>query len=157
MSIMAHIYRIATLNIKGITSQTKMAVLADFVIKQDIDVPLLQEVTTIIPVNLGGYVMDHNIGTSGKDTAILTRAQLELREMFRLPSERGMAADMEWVLLVNVYAPSGVQKRQKREDLFNLEVPYLVRPAKISIILGGTLTASLRKRTVPGITPTAGP
>jgi hypothetical protein len=55
---MAHIYRFASLNINGITSQTKMAMLADFVTKQDIDV-LLQEVSTIIPVSFGDYVIHH--------------------------------------------------------------------------------------------------
>jgi exonuclease III len=54
MSILAHIYRIATLNINGITSPTKTAMLAEFVTKQAIDVLLLQEVSTIIPVNFGG-------------------------------------------------------------------------------------------------------
>jgi hypothetical protein len=53
MSVMTHIYRIATLNINDITSQTKMAILADFVTKQDIDVLLLQGVSTTIPVNFG--------------------------------------------------------------------------------------------------------
>jgi hypothetical protein len=48
-----------------------------------------------------------------------------------------MAADMHGVWLVNVYAPSGAGKRQEREEFFNLELPYLVRPATISIILGG--------------------
>jgi exonuclease III len=88
---MALIYRIATLNINGIQSQTKMAMLADFVRKQDIDVILLQEMSTIIPVQFGGYVIHHNIGTSGRGTSILTRTQLELRGILRLPSGRGMA------------------------------------------------------------------
>jgi hypothetical protein len=65
MSRTTHIYIIATININGITSLTKMTMLADFVTKQDIDIPLLQEVSTIIPVNFVGYVIHHNIGTSG--------------------------------------------------------------------------------------------
>jgi hypothetical protein len=92
-----HIYRIATLNINGITSQTKMAMLADFVTNQDIDIPLLQEVSNIIQTNFGGNVLHHNILTSGRSKAILTRAQPELRGILRLPSRRGMAADMKGV------------------------------------------------------------
>jgi hypothetical protein len=72
---MPHIYRIATLSIKGITSRTNMAMLADFVTKQDIDV-LLQEVSTIIPVSFGGCVVHDNISTSGRGAAIIMRAQL---------------------------------------------------------------------------------
>jgi exonuclease III len=48
-----------------------------------------------------------------------------------------MAADMQRVLLINVYAPSGARKRQEREEFFNLEMPYLMRLASTSIILGG--------------------
>jgi hypothetical protein len=48
-----------------------------------------------------------------------------------------MAADMQGVWLINVYAPSGEGKRQEREDFFNLEVPYLMLPASTSIIVGG--------------------
>jgi exonuclease III len=54
---MAQIYRVATLNINDIQSQRKMGMLADFVTKQDIHVFLLQDVSTIIPVNFGGYVI----------------------------------------------------------------------------------------------------
>jgi exonuclease III len=150
MSRMTHVYRIATLNINGITSQTKMAMLADFVTKQDIDVLLLQEVSTIIPVNFGSYVIHYNIGTSGRGTAILSRAQLELREILRLPSGRGMAADMQGVWLINVYAPSGAGKRQEREEFFILEVPYLMRPASTSIILGGEFNCVLDNTDITG-------
>jgi exonuclease III len=132
---MVHIYRISTFNINEIQSQTKTAMLADFVTKQDI-VVLLQEVSTSIPVNFGGYAIHHNMGTSGRGTAILTRAQLELRGLLRLPSGRGMAADMQGVWLVNVYAPSGAWKIQEPEEPFNRQVPYLMRPATTSIILG---------------------
>jgi hypothetical protein len=141
-SIMAHIYRIATLNINGITSWTKMAMLADFVTKQDIDV-LLQEVSIIIPIDFGGYIIHHNIGTSGMGTAILTRSQLELRGILQLPSRRGMVADMQGVWLVNVYALSGAGKRQECKEFFNLEVPHLLRLTATSIILGGDFNCVL--------------
>jgi hypothetical protein len=46
-----------------------------------------------------------------------------------------MAADMQGVLLGNIYAPSGAGRRQEREEVLNMEVPYLVRTTT-SIIIG---------------------
>jgi exonuclease III len=109
-------YRIATLNVNGITSRVKLAMLADVVTRQDMDILLLQEVATpnfIMPM---GYSVYHNLGSTGSGTAIIIRSQLELRKMLRLPSGRGFAAELQGLWIVNIYAPSGAERRRERED-----------------------------------------
>jgi len=65
--------RIATLNINGISSPTTLAMLGDFLHKQEIDIIFLQEVTQPILHTLRGYAAHTNVGTNGRGTAIVTR------------------------------------------------------------------------------------
>ena len=89
---MTNIYRIATLNINGVSSPTRLAML-DFLHKHEIDIIFLQEVTQPILHTLRGYAAHTNVGTNGRGTAIATREHYTLNNIVRLPSGRGMAAD----------------------------------------------------------------
>jgi hypothetical protein len=53
---MTEIYKLATLNINGLASQLRIEMLEDFLIKQEIDVLFLQEVTQPVFDNLRGYI-----------------------------------------------------------------------------------------------------
>ena len=63
-----------------------------------------------------------NIGTTGSGTAILSLDQLQLTNIVRLPTGRGMAASFQKVTLVNIYALSGAERRE-REQVFATKVP----------------------------------
>ena len=56
--------KLATLNIKGLTSPTRAEMLEAFLRLRDIDLLLLQEVTQHILDNLHGYTTHYNIGTT---------------------------------------------------------------------------------------------
>jgi exonuclease III len=117
--------------------------LADLISKQDLDIMLLQEVATpnlIVPME---YTVYHNLGSTGRGTAIVLRSQLELRSVLKLPSGRGVAADLQGLWIVNVYAPSGAERRREREAFFTFEVPYLLQPAADTILLGGDFNCIL--------------
>jgi exonuclease III len=86
--------------------------------------------------------------TRGK--AILTRDHLSLTNIVRLPTGRGIAADLKGVWLVNIYAPSGAEKRQEREDFFNFDLPYLLQATPTTVILGGDFNCVLAKADVTG-------
>jgi exonuclease III len=111
---MPDIYKIATLHINGLVSKTRTAMLEDFIRKQEIDVILLQEVTQHILNNIRRFAAYTSIGTSGRGTAILTRERMPLTNIVRLPTGRGMATEIQGVWLVNLYAPSGAERRQER-------------------------------------------
>ena len=48
-----------------------------------------------------------------------------------------MATDFQNVTIVNIYAPSGAERRRDREDFFSNELPYLLRGIPPSLLVGG--------------------
>ena len=101
----------------------------------------MQQVSTTDVTNIRGYETHHNIGTSMRVTAILTKRGITLTNITKIPSERAITAEYRGTLLVNVSAPSGTAKRNEREHFYNTELPYLLRTTLARMILGETLTA----------------
>ena len=120
---------IATLNINGITSTTRMQMLRNFINKHDIDIFFMQEVTHPSLDNLNGYTVHYTIGTSQRGPAIDARDDIELSNLTRMPSGRAIAAKFKGIWLVNIHAPSGAAKRNERERFFNTDLTYILRAA----------------------------
>ena len=110
--------------------------LNEFLYKQEIDIILLQELTHSDFDMIRGYRAYLNIGINKRGTAILTKEQIQLTNITRLPSGRGMAASYQGVWIVNIYAPSGTANRQEREEFYNVELVYLMRSLPPSMIVG---------------------
>jgi len=91
-----------------------------------------------------------NIGINKRGTAILTREQISLTKITRLPSGREMAASYQGIWFVNLYAPSGTANRQERENFYNVEVVYLLRSLPSTMILGGDFNCVLSKADCTG-------
>jgi exonuclease III len=105
-----HTLNIATININGIQSETRLTMLHEFCNHHDINILLLQEVThhnfdTIQHRNK--YI---NVGTERRGTAIFTKEYIHLTDIKYLPSGRGMAGRYHDMYIINVYAPSGTSK-----------------------------------------------
>ena len=83
-----------------------------------------------------------NIGKTGRGTEILTRDQIQLTNIVRLPTGRGMAARLQNVTIVNIYAPAGAEKRREREQFFASEVPLLLQGIPTALVIGVTTTVS---------------
>ena len=79
--------RIATLNINGMASLTRITMLAEFVRTWEIDILLAQEVTQPVLHEIIGYTTQYNIGTSRIGTAIVARDGINLTNVTRLPRE----------------------------------------------------------------------
>lgn len=62
---MAEIYRTANFNISGLSSHTRIALVMEFMRKQEIDIIFLQEVTQPMLDTITGYAAYTNIGTNG--------------------------------------------------------------------------------------------
>jgi hypothetical protein len=101
------------MNINGIVSTTRLKMLDEFLHKQDIDIALLQEVTQPSLHTIPRYTAHINQGTEGRGKAILTKDGLDVSNIKRLPSGRGMAAVFNGTWIVTVYAPSGAEKKLK--------------------------------------------
>ena len=109
---MPYICKIATININAISSVNRIQVLGDFLFLQDIDIALLQEVTTTNLTFIRNYIVHCNIGTEGRGTAILSKTGINLTDVMRLPSGRGIVAHISGTRIVNIYAPSGAEKKR---------------------------------------------
>jgi exonuclease III len=70
-----------TLNINGMTSDTKHRMLEDLLWKQCIDIALLQEVTTNKLNTLRGYTKYINEETEKRGTAILLKYGINIMEI----------------------------------------------------------------------------
>jgi hypothetical protein len=111
-----HSTRIASINIKGISTPTRVGNVQDFIRRHDLDLVFLQEVTHPAILTVTAYTTYFNIGANMRGTAILERQEFPL---------------------TNVYAPADTAKRSEREHFFNSELPSLFYAATHSVLLGG--------------------
>ena len=137
-----NILKIATLNINGIHT-TRIATLHDFLKCHAIDILFLQEVTHSHFDNLPGYTTYTNVGTTMRGTAFMTRNGLQVTNINKIPSGRGITAECGGITLLNVYAPSGTAKQAEREAFFNTDLLYLLRNAPENLLLGGDFNCVL--------------
>jgi hypothetical protein len=91
---MPYVYKLATLNIQEITSDTRIQTLKDFLHAQDIDIALLQEITVSHLNGMSRYNVYMYRGTDGRGTAILTKEGLTATNILRFPTGRSMAAEI---------------------------------------------------------------
>jgi len=75
---------------------------------------------------------------------MITKEEITLKNLMRLTSGRGIAADFQGHWLVNIYAPSGTTRRQEREFLQS-RTQYLLQSAPSSMILGSDFNCGLAK------------
>ena len=85
--------------------------LEDFLHKQDMGIALHQEVTTPNLYSVCRYTAHINLGTEGRGTANLMKEGLNISKVKRLPSGRGMVAVFNGTWILNIYAPSGAEKK----------------------------------------------
>jgi exonuclease III len=81
-----------------------------FLHTQDIDIALLQEITTSNMDGILRYNVYMNRGSEGRGRAIITKEGLRATNILRLPTGRGMAAEINGTWIINLYAPSGAEK-----------------------------------------------
>jgi exonuclease III len=65
--------KIASINMSAKTAQIRIYMLFDFLLRQDIDIALLQEVADAQGFENRGYEVYHIIGVDMRGTALLTR------------------------------------------------------------------------------------
>jgi exonuclease III len=113
----------------------------DFLRKHDIDIALTQEITDPESVNIYGYTSHLNIGPDMRGTAIVAKKSIHLKKIERMTSGRTIAAKVNDLRIINIYAPSGTAKRTQRERFFLTELPVILCTHSHPIVLGETLTA----------------
>jgi hypothetical protein len=101
--------------------------LEEFLWKHDIDIILLQEVTSTQIETRRRYTTFVNIGAEQRGTAILVKDGLTITHTKRLPSGRGIAGTFNGTWFVNILymRPPGQRKNMKEE-------PFIIQISLIS-------------------------
>jgi exonuclease III len=117
--------------------------LEEFLHKQDIDIALLQEVTNHNLHSIRRYTAHINQATEGRGTAIMTKVGLSISNIKRLPSGRGMAAIFNGTWIINIYAPSGAEKKTEREAFYTNDITHILPTNHTELILAGDFNCTL--------------
>jgi exonuclease III len=102
---MTAVIELATLNINGITTKTRVGMMTEY-----IDIVFIQEITSTDVLNMPGYKTYNNIGTQMCGTAILAQREIPLTNITKLLKGRVIAAEYKGIHLVNIHAPSGTAR-----------------------------------------------
>jgi hypothetical protein len=89
--------------------------LEEFLSNQDIDLALVQEVTTPLLSAIPRYTAYMYEGTDRRGTAILVKDGIPITDIKRIPSGTGMVAIQNGTWIVNIYNPSGEEKKIRRK------------------------------------------
>jgi len=124
--------------------------LEGFLRQSDIDVLFLQEVTHPNLDVLRGYKTHYIVGTRVRGTAIVTRDEITLSNITKLPLGRAIPAEFREIWMDNIYAPSVAARRQESERFYNCELTYLLRKEPAYMILGGEFNCIFSKTDTTG-------
>jgi exonuclease III len=117
----------------------------------------LQEVTSTTVKTLRNYIAHFNIGNEGKGTAILHKDCYTLTAIEKVPNGRGITGTFNDVKILNVYAPSGSERKREGEEFFNTEVPRLFIHPPTNLIVAGDFNCVLQKTETTGTPTRVGP
>jgi exonuclease III len=134
---MDHTYTIATLNINGIKNHNRIRMLDDVIYKHGLDIILLQEVTDVVIENMRGYNVHINNGADGRGTTILAKECYELVNIKRIPTGRGLAGEFKNITIINIYGPSGAEKKRDRDSFYNEDLAKFITHPSTFLILAG--------------------
>jgi hypothetical protein len=143
-------YKIMTLNINGIAASSRIRMLEEMLHRNEVDIALIQEVVSPRLQDICHYTSYMNIGTELRGTAILVKQGIMVSEVKRLPSGRGMAAKFRNTWIINIYAPSGAERKNERETFYTTDILHLLPPPGGDMILGGDFNCVLLREDATG-------
>ena len=76
---------------------------------------------------------------------ILVKDGIQINNITCLPSVRGIAGVLEGINMINIYAPSGAEKKAERETFYNKDILQLLPTTNIEILLAGDFNCTLKK------------
>lgn len=149
-------YQLASVNINNITNQTKLDALSSFLRLNDIDIAFLQEVENS-SIQLTGYTLVFNIDSRKRGVAFAFKPNIEYTSVECSLDGRLITMRLKnGVTLCNIYAPTGAQSNNAREDFFNLTCAYYLRNCSGPIVMGGDFNSVVNQRDATGATPRSG-
>ena len=137
---------IGTLNINCLQTDSKKAMLKDFINNRDYAILCLQEVALDNFEFLSNYQYICNIGNNKRGTAILVKDNYNLTDVIKLPCGRGISCKINNISIVNVYAPSGSHAKNEREEFFKLKLPILLLNHTEHVVITGDFNSVLHSK-----------
>ena len=135
---MNFIFKMATINVNGIRASVTQSLLKSFLFNYDLDIIMLQEVNdNNLDFLLPQYKYITNTGDSLRGTAVIFRANLSPSDIEKSLCGRIIAVTINNIRLVNIYAPSGSNRRTERNLFFSQELIYFLRNINLPIVLCG--------------------
>ena len=129
--------------------------LTEFLYRQELDIVCLQEVVNSDVVQIGGYNAYINLGRERRGTAILTREGMHVGQEKSTPSGRGIAIEINKLWYINIYAPSGAEKKSEREAFYNTELLMLIPASPVDLLLAGDFNCILHPADSTASVPTS--
>lgn len=146
-------FNFVTININNISNQTKLDALASFVRIYDIDIFFLQEVENDM-IDIPGYTILFNIDIRKRGVAIGFKSSVEHVAVEKSLDGRLIVVRLKnGTTLCNIYAPTGSQNHQSRENFFNCTCAHYLRNLSGPLILGGDFNSIVNNRDATGATP----
>lgn len=139
---MNFVRNISTVNINAITVCSKKELLRDFVVQNDVDIVLLQEVAFDDFCFIPSHHAIVNRSDANVGTAILIRKTIPFEQIIMCPTGRLISVVIGGLNVINVYGHSGSQHSAERDDLFqNTIAPHLNKGQQI--LIGGDFNCIL--------------
>lgn len=142
-------YKIATINICNISSQTKVDALRSFIYSAELDIIFLQEVQSE-QLSIPGYNIVFNVDADQRGTAIVVKDQYNVHNVEKSLDNRIISVRVGPVTFMNIYAPSGASQRTAREDFFNSSVAHYLHHSSGNVVLGGDFNAVVNAKDATG-------
>ena len=134
--------KVATYNIAGIVAPLKWEILLRFCLDNELDIICLQEVSISESAIISPhYDMIANVGPNKRGTAVLLRKGVRAERTLLEPEGRLTAVQAGGIMFVCIYAPSGDQARQKRNEFFRRTIPAYVAMTKNPVVVLGDFNA----------------
>ncbi|KAI9550800.1 hypothetical protein GHT06_007251 [Daphnia sinensis] len=130
--------KIASINIGGIRSVERRQILLNFCRDGNLDIVGLQEVAFhSCPIIESRYHLLANVGPNKKGTAILIRHGLKYSRLLLEPDGRLISIDVKCFTFINIYAPSGKQAKNERNNFLRQTVPAYSVTTRLPFVLMG--------------------
>ena len=134
--------KVATYNIAGIVAPSKWEMVLRFCLDNELDIVCLQEVSISESAIISPhYDMIANVGPNKRGTAVLLRKGVRAERTLLEPEGRLTAVQAGGIMFVCIYAPSGDQARQKRNEFFRRTIPAYVAMTKNPVVVLGDFNA----------------
>lgn len=147
--IVDSVLRVMTLNINNIQSPEKYQLLSQTLHSLTIDIALLQEVSSPNILHITGYTAEINTDYKTRGTAILLKNHIQYNTVKMTSDFRGISLIVNDVTFINVYAPSGTNKRKEREHFFAAETTLLLNTTS-HLVMGGDFNTVLSSKDQTG-------